>query len=404
MFSETIIVDILMRLTHTLLGLTLLALSACGGADKHGVSTDPNAATGFITSNENVPGTAKNSRDDGIPRDADGRPYTYALLGEALPEFSGETVGGGTFNSKDINQWTVIDVWGMWCGDCLADAPFVAEVAARLSQMDDLDFISIHTPPSAARASEAFGKFGSVERYFDVKGYSYPTVMDTDASLRDLLQIGWTPSYLLVSPDGIVRGYRTDLSVAGDTPVDDFLDDIERVRRKHASIRPVMRKASIGPAGAGGISGMTPFRLDAIEAAFPAHRVITEKAMRDGEVYPVFSVLDRAGVERAIFTVWPNWDRGHVGFVISGSRDVEGPNGAKVGLTTFGELANADTENCFDARENEQSLLICAAGNSRQFQYVFARSQTAQNPTQWDAKNRAVLTEMRYIPPAPGIN
>ena len=66
---------------------------------------------------------------------------------------------------------------------------------------EDLNFISIHTPPNAARADEAYGRYGSVEAYFDEKGYSYPTVIDTNASIRDALKIAWTPSYLLVAPD-----------------------------------------------------------------------------------------------------------------------------------------------------------------------------------------------------------
>ena len=76
-----------MRIKFSLAAIALLGLAACGaGGDQHGISTDPNAATGFITSNDFVPATAEDSRDDGILRDADGRPYTYALLGQPLPE------------------------------------------------------------------------------------------------------------------------------------------------------------------------------------------------------------------------------------------------------------------------------------------------------------------------------
>lgn len=397
-----------MRLTPLVLSLAFLSLTACGGSGEHGVSTDPNAATGFITTNENVPGSASNSRDDGIPRDADGRPYTYAFLGKALPDFSGITVGGGTFSSADINQWTVIDVWGIWCGDCMADAPFVAEVAARLSQMEDLDFISIHTPPNAARADEAFGKFGSVERYFDVKGYSYPTVLDTDASLRDLLQIGWTPSYLLVSPDGVVRGYRTDLSVAGDAPVDDFLADIARVRAKHAGIAPRIRKASIGPSGAGGISGMTPFRLRAIEQAFPGYSVISGEQSLEGNAYPVFNIIQTGDEKGPVFTVWPNWNRGHVGIVQTVHQSVAAPNNMQIGVSRLGDLPSSETGRCFDGADGYGNSIICNSGEDRVFQYVFSPARNDESAILRDAapevRARAVLSEMRYLPPTPETN
>ena len=327
---------------------TFAALVSCSsGDDSHGISTDPNAATGFITSNDFVPETAADSRDDGILRDADGRPHTYALLGKPLPRFTGETVGGGVFDSANISQWTVIDVWGIWCGDCLADGPYMAEVAARIALDDALSFVSIHTPPSAARANEAYGKFGSVEAYFNAKGYSYPTVLDKDAGLRNLLQIGWTPSYLLVSPDGVVRGYRTDLSVAGKTPVDDFFADIAALREKHAEIEPRVQNASIGPNGADGVSGITRFTRASIQKAFPSRTIITSQKTVGDETYPAFHVLKEGPDSDLLFTVSPNWDRGHVGFVETDSDLVEGPHGARVGRLFFGELPKEETTNCF---------------------------------------------------------
>ncbi len=191
--------------------------------------SDPPPATGFITEVSEIP---ENARIDeaGVPRDAYGRPFGYALLGEPIPAFSGTDLSGNEIAREDLaGNWTVIDVWGIWCGDCMADAPYVKELSDRLEADGTVRFLSIHTPPSASRAGEAFGKFGSVERYFEAKGYTYPTVIDQDASIRDAFKISWTPSYLLVDPEGIVRGYRSEFSAAGDAPVDQFLSDIKRV-------------------------------------------------------------------------------------------------------------------------------------------------------------------------------
>lgn len=212
----------------------LMTLAACGSSapaadTTHGVSTDPVAATGFITVNTPAPDTASDSRDDGVLRDADGRPYHYAFLGEALPDVVAPLHAGGTFDSAAIDAWTIIDVWGVWCGDCRKDSPYASELSERLKSDPEINFISIHTPSSAVRADDAFGKFGSLDAYFDEVGYAYPVAMDADASIRNVLQIAWTPTYLLVSPDGVVRGFRTDLSVAGDAPVDAFLADIQTV-------------------------------------------------------------------------------------------------------------------------------------------------------------------------------
>ena len=187
----------------------------------------PEDATGFITANP-LP-----LADDGsIRRDDYGRPYEYALLGKQLPHFTGTMLDGTIFDSADLAQWTVIDVWGVWCSDCLADAPYAAALARAIEQDPDLDFVSIHVPASAARTTpeELYKKYGSIDAYFDEKGYSYPVVLDTDASLRSALQIGWTPSYLLVSPDGVVKGYRSEFSAAKGEPVKDFLKDVARVK------------------------------------------------------------------------------------------------------------------------------------------------------------------------------
>lgn len=223
-------------------------LGACGASDppvaaETAAPSEPVAeapapgpvAQGFITANTAPPEGAADTKGDGVYRDGDGRPFQYALLGQKLPEFTAPTSDGGTFGSADISRWTVIDVWGAWCSDCVADGPYVDALARAIAQDPDLDFVSIHVPANANRATpeELYGKYGSLEAYFDSAGYTLPpVVLDTDASLRQQLQISWTPSYLLVSPDGVVRGFRTDLRVIEDQPVKTFIQDIAEVRKE----------------------------------------------------------------------------------------------------------------------------------------------------------------------------
>lgn len=209
--------------------LALALLTACSAeSHAHGVSTDPNGAIGFITENTEPPATADTDGD--TPRDGDGRPYHYAHLGAALPAFSGPLETGGDFDSAGIDQWTIIRVWGTWCGDSRKDADFAAAIADAAGEDASISFVSVHTVPSAKHADVGYGRFSSVTDYFESAGHSYPTVIDADATIRDALAVRWTPSYLVVSPDGIVRGFRTDLTVAGEAPVEDFLDDITRLR------------------------------------------------------------------------------------------------------------------------------------------------------------------------------
>jgi len=213
--------------------LTALALSALAQAAPPKTSGEA-AATGYYRTGDVAPETADLSRGD-VPRDDYGRPYTYEGLGEALPEFMGELSNGSSFSSPLLEgRWTVIEVWGIWCHDSRNDAPYAAALSRALAQDPELDFMSIHTPQNASRADKAYRNYGSVSAWFDEKGWSFPTLVDTDASIRETLRIRWTPTYLVVAPDLTVQGFRTGLADAGDMAVKDFVRNISETRRAWA--------------------------------------------------------------------------------------------------------------------------------------------------------------------------
>ncbi len=379
--------------------LSIILLAACGPKDRHGVSTDPNAATGFISENPPAPESATDTRGDGILRDADGRPYGYALLGRRLPAFNGDLIGGGHFDSTQIEKWTVIDVWGIWCGDCMADAPYVHALHTAIQQDPDLDFVSIHIPANANRlsAEEMFGKFGSVEAYFKAKNYSYPTLVDTDTSLRTALEIGWTPSYLLVSPDGIVRGYRTDMSVAGGEPVKDFIRDIARVRG--AVRKAALEGITIGPDGVGGINRSTRFTYEAMQNAFPGQRIVAAKDTSKEDVPPVFHIYSPDDDSLPLFTVEPSWDHALVRNVRTQNPKVKGPNGERVGQSQLGELAATLRAYCSLGKDDESEPII-TCNNPETAPALFLTYVPVSSETGLEADNHAdaTLAAMTYLP------
>ncbi|MEM7459578.1 MAG: TlpA disulfide reductase family protein [Pseudomonadota bacterium] len=207
-----------------------LGFAACAHAEDN---SDPggDAATDYYRPGHVIPASADLSRGD-VPRDAYGRPYTYEGLGAPLPIFDGTKTDGTAFSSLDLEgRWTVIEVWGIWCHDSRNDAPFAAALSTALGQDPDVDFMSIHTPPNLEHADRALRGYDSVDAWFDEKGWSFPTVMDEDASVRAALNIRWTPTYLVVAPDRSVQGFRTGLADAGDLAVKDFVQDISETRR-----------------------------------------------------------------------------------------------------------------------------------------------------------------------------
>jgi hypothetical protein len=207
---------------HLFAALTALALTAaCSNA-----AETPEAATAIVAANE--PAAAPVAAPEG-----ESRPTEYALTGQKLPSFTAPMAGGGTFDSAALNQWTVIAVWGAWCGDSRTDGPYTAALNRAVEQDPDLDFISIHVPaaPGSEYRDKPFGNFGSLEAYFESAGYTLPVVLDTEGSVRETLKINWTPSYLLVSPDGIVRSFQTDLSVDKDQPVKTYIKNVAETRK-----------------------------------------------------------------------------------------------------------------------------------------------------------------------------
>jgi len=376
----------------------LVLLSACESVPhphEHGISTDPHGATSFTTADAPLPESAKTPKGEAIVRDADGRPYTHALLGEALPPLSGEMADGSTFDPASLTNWTIIHVWGLWCGDSMADAPYTAALVTAIEQAPDLDFLSIHTPFNTDRTApeDMFGKHGSVAAYFESKGYSFPTLIDEDAGLRQALQINWTPSYLLVDPDGIVRGYRTDLSVAKGEPVKDFLKDVARVKaeRKNTEAEQTSPVASIGPDGAMGVTGVIPFNTISIRAAFSGYEVVPDKMTSEGQAYPVFNIVAETDT-RPLYVVESDWSLGQVYRVSTTHPDVAGPNGEHVGTYRLSDLPESDRAGCVEGEDTSAGLLMCNEMKANaQFQRVF-------DPLEDDSD--AVLVRMTYYPSA----
>lgn len=173
---------------------------------------------------------------DGVVRDEKRRPYSYELLGKSAPSFSAALVDGAPVTEEVFRgKWTIVDVWGIWCGDCRRDAPLVKTLAEKAEADPEIDFISLHTPPSRARADDAYGAYGSVQAYFEKEGGGYSTIVDTDASLREAFKIVWTPSYLLIGPDLTIHAFRTDLSVGSAEGLDKVIAQAKEIKLAYAS-------------------------------------------------------------------------------------------------------------------------------------------------------------------------
>lgn len=173
------------------------------------------------------------------PAKADPRPREYALIGQPIPAFKAELASGGSITDKDLRgKWTVIDFWGIWCPDCMVDAPHVQALATAIAQDPDLRFVTVHV-------DRRYGRWASVADYMAEKQLTYAVALDPDKTIRDAFQVKWVPSYLVVDPQGVVRGYRTDLSQEADPEggVKAFMKQIAEWRRLAAAPAAAPAKA-----------------------------------------------------------------------------------------------------------------------------------------------------------------
>ena len=391
------------------LGTLALVLAACS-AEK---APSPQAETstgpiGIITANPPPPSTEEDSKKD-VLGDAHDRPIEYGLLGQPLPHFTATMADGQAFDSSVLNRWMVIQVWGVWCGDSKRDAPYAAALATAIEQDPDLYFLSIHVPQNAESTSDEdmYGRYGSVEGFFAEEGHSYPTVLDTDASIRDLLKITWTPSYILISPDGVVRGLRTDLSVADGEPVKDFLKEVARVKGevRKAEFGGTPLPATIGPEGTMRLTGKTPFTLDAMKAAFPGHEILTDRAFAGEQAYPVFLIQTIATSNepsRLVYVVEPDWTLGNVGSVVTRNPSVTGPNGGTIGKMKLKDLSRQARARCTLQPGPVDSLVICPSNmESPRFIRAFGAGGDFDgrlDDASAEYQEEAVLLEMKFIP------
>lgn len=179
-----------------------------------------------------TPQTALPASPDGsIMTGVHGRPVGFPLLGAPAPQFSAPLHDGGQATLETLRgHWTILAFWGAWSAESLADATYISALVSAAGQDPDLEVLTIHSPRDAASAGEALGTYASLDAFLADKGEPWPTVLDADGVVRSTFGVTWTPSYVLVGPDLIVRGFRTDLSLTPDNGIKDVIRGVAEIR------------------------------------------------------------------------------------------------------------------------------------------------------------------------------
>jgi hypothetical protein len=90
-----------------------------------------------------------------------------------------------------------------------------------------LAFLGVHT-------RGRFGRWGSVETYFQQTGWNFPVALDDDGALYKTYQMRWVPGFLVIDGRGVVRDFSNDLDAGGGVGVAGFLQRVRAVAGRAA--------------------------------------------------------------------------------------------------------------------------------------------------------------------------
>ncbi|MCU0881180.1 MAG: TlpA family protein disulfide reductase [Hyphomonadaceae bacterium] len=132
--------------------------------------------------------------------------------------------GGVQSVSQFTGRTLIFHVWGLWCGDSLADIDDVARLHRRLARSRNLAIAGLHV-----RA--AYGRWGSLQAFFAEKRYRFPVALDPDSTVYRDWGLRWTPSYVIIDPAGVIRDYASGLRGEGGIGMRGLVDRANAVHR-----------------------------------------------------------------------------------------------------------------------------------------------------------------------------
>jgi len=171
--------------------LTLAAgVTACSGEKKAGQETTASAASTKADQSK-----ADQSKAD--PSKTDAKVDTQSESGEKFTEFKAKTVSGDELTNDVFksSKLTVVNVWGSWCGPCVAEIP---ELQKFYESMKDQGVNVIGV------AQDADTDLDAVKEVIEKNKVTYPNLIP-EGKLKDfVMTLQAFPTTLLVDSEGNV--------------------------------------------------------------------------------------------------------------------------------------------------------------------------------------------------------
>ncbi|MBU6373458.1 MAG: hypothetical protein KJS97_12095 [Alphaproteobacteria bacterium] len=170
-----------------------------------------------------------------------------------------------------------------------------------------------------------------------------------------------------------------------------------------AAQKPDAAHLTIGPGGAMGLKGATPFDVAAVGPAFAGLELAVSEGETEGQRFPFIAV--RSGDE-VVYMVAPGAGNATVHSVTTRSPLVLGPAGEVIGEATFANAPQAEIGYCGDEFFDGQPAFACSTAPDGRFWRVYLKLISDGAPESAElaemtpaAKAQSPLVEMRWIAP-----
>jgi peroxiredoxin len=125
---------------------------------------------------------------------------------ELAPDFSLESISGGTVSLSDLRgRVVIIDFWATWCPPCEFQIPILNEVYAAHPN-GEVEILGISVDTEGAE---------KVREYIRKHDARYPILMGDEALARRFGAPGF-PSLIVIDPEGRIEGVHVGLIEAPD--------------------------------------------------------------------------------------------------------------------------------------------------------------------------------------------
>ena len=115
-------------------------------------------------------------------------------VGQAAPEFTGETLDGGTFQlSRYRGEWVLVNFFATWCGPCRVEHPELVKFAQEHAG-DPVQVVSV----AYSDQSDA------IRQFFAEQGGDWPVIPSSTGRISLDYGVTEVPETYVIAPSGLV--------------------------------------------------------------------------------------------------------------------------------------------------------------------------------------------------------